>query len=123
LCTSSNVSICNDDPVCPPPPTPTQSTTQSVTTQQIELAPQPKVTAAPNPYNDKVRFSVKSAISGQGTLELYNTLGQKLKTVFQGRVEAGQVQNFEYNVPNAHRSNLIYIFRVGDQKVTGRLIH
>lgn len=94
----------------------------STSTQLIELSPEPKVTAAPNPFNDQVRFSVKSAVSGQGSLELYNMLGQKVKTVFQGRVEAGQIQNFEYNVPNAQRSNMVYIFRVGDQKVTGKLI-
>jgi hypothetical protein len=100
-------------------------THSSVLTQTIQLeeAAKSQVQASPNPYNDKVRFALKSAISGQGNLELYNMLGQKVKTVFQGRVEAGQVQYYEYNVPSHQRSNLIYIFRVGDQKVTGKLIH
>ena len=91
--------------------------------QTIELtAPKPSVIAAPNPFNDRIRFSLQSAVSGQGSLELYNMLGQKIKTVFQGQVEAGKVQSIEYSVPNSQRSNLIYLFRVGDQKVTGKLI-
>ncbi len=91
--------------------------------QTIELtAPKPSVIAAPNPFNDRIRFSLQSAVSGQGSLELYNMLGQKIKTVFQGQVEAGKVQTIEYSVPNPQRSNLIYLFRVGDQKVTGKLI-
>jgi hypothetical protein len=91
--------------------------------QTIELAaPKPSVIAAPNPFNDRIRFSLQSAVSGQGSLELYNMLGQKLKTVFQGQVEAGKVQNIEYSVPNYQRSNLIYLFKVGNQKVSGKLI-
>jgi hypothetical protein len=113
----SNLSVNNQSLV--------SETHSSVLTQTIHLeeAAKSQVQASPNPYNDKVRFALKSAISGQGNLELYNMLGQKVKTVFQGRVEAGQVQYYEYNVPSHQRSNLIYIFRVGDQKVTGKLIH
>jgi hypothetical protein len=88
----------------------------------INLNPVTKVTAAPNPFNDRIRFTLKSDVSGQGTLELYNTLGQKVKTVFQGQVKAGQVQTIEYVVPSAQRTNLIYLFRVGDQTTTGKLV-
>jgi len=80
------------------------------------------VIAAPNPFNDRIRFSLKSTVSGQGSLELYNMLGQKVKTVFQGQVEKGKVQTIEYSVPGSQRQNLIYVFRVGDQKASGKLI-
>lgn len=40
---------------------------------------QPKVTADQNPFN-KVRFSLQSAVSGQGFVELYNMLRKKAKT-------------------------------------------
>jgi hypothetical protein len=65
---------------------------------------------------------LKSGVSGQGSLELYNTLGQKVKTVFQGYVNANQLQTIEYAVPNSQRSNLIYVFRVGNEQTTGKLI-
>jgi hypothetical protein len=49
-------------------------------------------------------------------------MGQKVATVFQGYVQKGQVQTIDYNVPGAQRTNLIYLFRVGDQRVSGKLI-
>jgi hypothetical protein len=91
--------------------------------QEFKEAPQTKVTAAPNPFNSKIRFTLRPTVSGQGSLELYNVLGQKVKTVFQGRVEKGQVQYIEYNVPSARRADLIYVFTVGAQKVSGKLIN
>lgn len=92
------------------------------TTLVAPVAEQPSVIAAPNPFNDRVRFSVKSPLSGQGSLELYNMLGQKVKVIYQGAIQKG-VQNFEYVVPGAQRANLIYIFRVGTYKVSGKLIN
>ena len=82
-----------------------------------------KVLAAPNPFTDKVRFTLQSEVSGQGSLEIYNTVGQKIATVYQGHVEAGRVLNKEYLVPVSQRQNLIYIFRVGEQKTTGKLLN
>jgi hypothetical protein len=87
-----------------------------------QIAEQPTVIAAPNPFSDKIRFSLKSPVSGQGSLELYNMLGQRVKTVYQGHFEKGMVQTFEYNVPGAQRANLIYLFRIGNQKKSGKLI-
>jgi hypothetical protein len=91
-------------------------------TQEIELKPQPNITATPNPFTTQVKFSLKSFVSGRGTLELYNLLGQKVQTVFDGYVEAGRVKNIEYNAPGTQSANLLYVFKVGDQKVTGKLI-
>jgi len=84
--------------------------------------PKTKVLAAPNPFNDRIRFTLKSNVTGQGSLELFNMLGQKVKTVFQGYVNAGQSQVIEYAVPVSQRSNLIYLFRVGGEKTSGKLI-
>jgi hypothetical protein len=82
-----------------------------------------RVLAAPNPFTDKVRFTLQSDVSGQGSLEIYNTMGQKIHTVYQGHVEAGQTLVKEYNVPLSQRQSLIYIFKVGDQKTTGKLLN
>jgi hypothetical protein len=96
---------------------------QSVETVNARIeASKTKVLAAPNPFYSKIKFSLESEVSGQGSLEIYNILGQKVKTVYQGYFQKGQVQTIEYNVPQAHRSNLIYIFKVGEQRVTGKLI-
>ncbi|TDH24648.1 hypothetical protein EXU57_15035 [Segetibacter sp. 3557_3] len=81
------------------------------------------VKASPNPYGSKVRFVVKSPVSGKATLEIFNSLGQKVSSVFQGAVQAGVSQSFEYNVPESHRTSLIYVLRVGNERITGKLLH
>ena len=86
-----------------------------------EVIEQPTIIAAPNPFSDRIRFSIKSPLAGQGSLELYNMLGQRVKTVYQGRIEKG-TQSFEYAVPGSQRANLIYLFRIGNYKATGKLI-
>ncbi|MGN6164077.1 MAG: hypothetical protein ACTHOF_05990 [Flavisolibacter sp.] len=89
--------------------------------QLNEVIEQPTVIAAPNPFSDRIKFSIRSPLAGQGSLELYNMLGQKITTVYQGRIEKG-TQNFEYAVPGPQRANLIYLFRIGNYKTTGKLI-
>lgn len=88
----------------------------------IQQGLEPKVLAAPNPFGDVIRFSLEAPVSGQGTLELYNMLGQKIKTVYEGYFEKGKVQTINYSVPTALRSNMTYLFRIGNQKTTGKLV-
>jgi len=94
-----------------------------ITTPMVtEASDKLSVTAFPNPYNDNVRFVIASPVSGQGTLEVYNMLGQKIQTVYKGYIVAGRGQTIEYTVPVANRTNLIYILKVGGQQVTGKLL-
>ena len=119
-CVASNP--CNTTSDCEPI---TQSSRQdAISEQSIELQSKrsQRVNAAPNPFRERIRFSLKSDVSGQGSLELYNMMGQKVKTVFQGQITAGQVQNIEYAVPYQQRTNLVYIFRVGSEMTSGKLI-
>src|SRR5678815_5369427 len=81
-----------------------------------------KVLAAPNPFNDRVKFTMESGISGQGSLEIYNSLGQRIKVVYQGYIEAGRPMVKEFTVPSVMRGMLVYVFRVGNERVTGKLI-
>jgi hypothetical protein len=99
-----------------------RSQAESSETYKAVIESQTKVQAAPNPYTDKVKFILESAVSGQASLEIYNMMGQKIQTVFQGYIQAGKSQIKEYNIPKAQRANLVYIFTVGNQKVTGKLI-
>lgn len=92
-------------------------------TYRIVLESPTKVKAVPNPYTDKIRFNLVSGVSGLGVLELYNMQGQKIGVVFEGYVQAGREFTKEYVVSGAARTNLIYIFRVGDQKISGKLIN
>ena len=99
------------------------STSSTPTAHTITLEePLTKVTAAPNPFGDIIKFSLQSAVSGQGSLELYNMLGQKIKTVFQGYVQKGEIKTIDYSVPGGQHTNLIYLFKVGNERKTGILI-
>ena len=95
---------------------------KSVDAYKITLESTTTVKAAPNPFTDKIRFSLVSAVSGNGSLELYNTLGQRVGTVYSGFVQAGVELRKEYQVPTGNRSSLIYVFKVGCQQVTGKLV-
>jgi hypothetical protein len=97
-------------------------TTKPSDTYNIKLVSPTKVNAVPNPFTDKIRFNLVSTISGMGSLELYNMLGQKVGVVYQGYVQAGQELTKEYLVAKEKRGSLIYVFKVGDQRVTGKLI-
>ncbi len=101
---------------------PVTSIAKPAETYKIVLESPTKVKAVPNPYTDKIRFDLVSGVSGYGTLELYNILGQKIGIVYQGYIQAGRPFVREYSVAKESRSTLIYVFQVGDQKVTGKLL-
>jgi hypothetical protein len=103
-------------------PAKTTVASRSVETITARIASNANALASPNPFSDKIQFTLQSATSGRGTLELYNMMGQKVKTVFEGNVQAGKSRNIEYFVPVSQRTNLTWVFTVGDQKVSGKLI-
>lgn len=122
----SNLAVCQPQEVTRSlGPTSEESGLQEVKPLSIQarFGSPTSVQAAPNPFTDKVRFTFQSDVSGHGSLEIYNTLGQKIATVYQGYVEAGRQLIKEYTVPVNRRTSLIYVFRVGNQKTTGKLLN
>ena len=122
--TASTTEKPNEEPIIKTPVTSTPKEVVSFRgTEMItaKLESGTTVAATPNPFSDRLRFVVNSGVSGRGSLELFNMMGQKLKTVFEGFIEAGKTRLIEYNVPFSQRSNVVYVFRVGDQKVSGKL--
>jgi hypothetical protein len=93
----------------------TQINTISISDEQTT------VKAYPNPFNDKVKFVINSSLSGRGSLEIFNMMGQKVKTVYQGRISSG-VNHFDLSLPNQKFSNLVYKFVLGGKQVTGKLL-
>lgn len=104
-------------------PPSTTVTDEIATTYKIRLESPTRANATPNPFTEKVRFDLVSGISGYGSLELFNTSGQKVAVVYQGYFQAGRPFVREYSVTKGSKSTLIYVFKVGDQKVTGKLIN
>jgi hypothetical protein len=82
-----------------------------------------EVTTYPNPFSDNVRFLINSEVSGKATLEVYDMAGAKLQVVYNGYLYSGKGRIIEYKVPTLYRTNLMYVLRVGDNIVTGKLIN
>jgi len=91
------------------------------TVQTMPLPGGLKVEAFPNPFTGKVKFAVTAPQPGYSTLEIMNMLGQKIKTVYRGHMQAGS-QVFEITLPAGKFSTLLYIFRLGEQQVSGKLV-
>jgi hypothetical protein len=79
------------------------------------------VKAYPNPFSDRINFVVTSPVAGNGNLEVYNMMGQKIKTVYTGYIAAG-TQIFELSLPRQQVANLVYVLRIGDKKMTGKIL-
>ena len=99
----------------------TGAITQKAQNENFQAIAPPTVTAYPNPFNSQVKFVVSSPVSGNGSLEVYNQLGQRVKTVYRGFIKAG-TQNFELSLPTKQKSALFYVFKVEDKQVTGKLL-
>lgn len=79
------------------------------------------VSAFPNPFNEKVKFMVNVPESGNCTLELFDMMGQKIKTIFQGNISAGN-NDFEISMLENGPAHYIYKFTMGEKQLTGKLI-
>ena len=115
---------CADDVSCEPAAGVNNSNTQSEATARslgsATLESSITVKAMPNPFSGQVRFMINSTEQGNGTLDIYNMIGQKIKTLYQGTIPAG-LSYFDLKLPAQNR-NLVYILRIGDQKITGEIV-
>jgi hypothetical protein len=98
-----------------------QAQTKRSSSEVTTLEVQPTVKAYPNPFNDRVKFVINSPAAGNGSLDVYNVMGQKVKTVYQGRINTGD-QSFEITLPKKQQQTLIYMLTVDGKKVTGKLL-
>ena len=68
----------------------------------------------PNPFNPETKISFYLPQTDHATLEIYNIVGQKIKTVFDGRLESGH-HSFVWNgQDNSNRSvgSGVYFYRL-----------
>jgi hypothetical protein len=79
------------------------------------------VTATPNPFTSKVRFTITASKSGRGVLDVYNIQGQKIKTVYQGYIQAG-VNYFDLSLPATRNSQLVYVLTMGEERISGKML-
>jgi hypothetical protein len=92
-----------------------------VATQQIAVKAL-AVSASPNPFTDRIRFTIHAPKAGRATLEVYNMLGQKVGVAFEGQLNANETRTVDFNAPANHRSNLIYTLRMNGEQISGKLM-
>jgi hypothetical protein len=80
------------------------------------------VKSFPNPFVDRITFSITSPVSGKGVLELYDLSGRRLDIVLAGEFQAGVTKNVEYKVNLAPRTPIMYKFGVGLKTATAVMI-
>ena len=81
------------------------------------------VSSFPNPYTDRVTFTVKTSVSGMASFELFGLLGEKVSQLYTGHLDAKGVKTLIYNAPQAQRKTLIYRLTVGGKVVTGKVLY
>ena len=115
----SAIADCEDIVATCPEPGSIVNRTAPIT--ETTTALETSVKAFPNPFSDRIKFMVTSSVSGKGNLDIYNMMGQKVKTVYQGFIAAGS-QTFELSLPAQQVANLVYVLRIGDKKMTGKIL-
>ena len=91
---------------------------KSVNASSISL-----IKAYPNPFKDHITFEMRSDVSADASLQVFNILGQKVFDVFNGRLEAGTTKVVEFNSHySGNQTTLIYVYKLGENTHTGKLI-
>lgn len=80
-----------------------------------------QIQAFPNPFSNTVNFRFVSPVSGRAVLEVYNTQGQRVGIVFDGKVDAGAVKSVQFSTRLTNQA-LIYKLKVGDKTVKGSIL-
>ena len=70
----------------------------------------------PNPFSSQTTFTVTSQSDGRTHIDVFDILGRKVKTIFQGQLSPGVSTSFEIDAPDLPAG--LYILRVSNSKST-----
>jgi hypothetical protein len=93
----------------------TTSSAALTTTKELQ------VQAFPNPFSNTVNFRFVSPVSGRAVLEVFNTQGQRVGIVFDGKIDAGAAKSVQFTTRLTNQA-LIYKLKVGDKTVRGTVL-
>jgi Secretion system C-terminal sorting domain len=63
----------------------------------------------PNPFNPSTKINVSLPINSNVSLDVYNLVGEKVMTVVNGNLEAG---NYDYTIDGSKLSSGVYVYRL-----------
>jgi hypothetical protein len=86
----------------------------------VGVAPEKLVLAQnyPNPFNPSTMIEFVVPMSGRATMKVYNVLGQKVATLFDGNAEAGRINTTQFNASNLPSGVYFYTLRTAGQTET-----
>lgn len=70
--------------------------------------------AYPNPFNPSTSFSLEVDERQQVSVEVFNMLGQRVRTLFEGEMLEGETKTFTFEAENLPSG--IYLYRATGQK-------
>ncbi|HLI93160.1 MAG TPA: hypothetical protein VKU83_06110, partial [Puia sp.] len=77
----------------------------------------------PNPYQSTVIFNINSSVSGTGTLEFYNLVGNRLSVIADLQFQAGTPQSITVPMLEiGERQPVVYLFRIKGIRLQGTLL-
>jgi hypothetical protein len=76
----------------------------------------------PNPFNPttEIRFSVEK--SGPATVKLFNTVGQLVRNLFDGEVEAGRYVRLSVDASGLASGTYVYVLQSGGREIARRMM-
>ena len=80
-----------------------------------------QISAYPNPFNPQTTFKITIPNIQFVTLEVYNMLGQKVQTLANGKLEAGE-HNFQFNGTTLATGTYIYRLTANDKVQSGKIV-
>jgi hypothetical protein len=98
----------------------TETTIKDIITLPFNTGNNISIRAFPNPFQSRIMFEVNAEQEGVATLELFTIMGQKIMTVYSGKINKG-IQYFSANVPQGMHQ-IIYTLQTGKEKVSGRVM-
>jgi len=78
--------------------------------------------AYPNPFSDKLNIEFTLQEDSRATIEIYNIAGQKIAVLFDGQVNANQLQRVEFNATQSEQNMFIYRLQTETNTYYGKAI-
>jgi mono/diheme cytochrome c family protein len=76
----------------------------------------------PNPMVDKLYFDIASPEETNLTIEIFTMTGQKVATVYSGRIPANSADQFEFSPATKTKGILVYRVTLGNQIYHGKIL-
>ncbi len=76
----------------------------------------------PNPFNPETTMEFSVAVNGKATLEVFNTLGQRVATLFDGFAETGRAYAVKFGAEHLPSGIFFYRLQSGNRSASKKLV-